>query len=306
VLDEPIEPELRFWPHVGGPLLVAMATFACVNALWNLPALALYDKVPPSLPTYLGSSSVALALLWPAIRRGRLTRPDLGLDTSGWTAPKRLAGLALILFMGFGGYATLPPPYLTPIDDAGDDAGAITAPGEEVSSQSDAAPKSWPKPTWGDYCFWFVFLLAASMTELLVFVSIVFCLMERLLKGWGTRPWLATTAAALFASITFGLYHLSHPPEFWGYVFFPLMPVMLINLVYFSITRNFWLTLVLHNAFAAVGFTQLQYETFPPNVMYDPRTYLKITELSPVLVSFLVPFLVLHWYEWKLFPPRTP
>jgi hypothetical protein len=91
-----VNQEIRFWRDCGGPVSLAIGTFCLVNALWNLPALALYDKVPPSLPTYLGSSSVALALLWPAIRRGRLTRPDLGLDTSGWTAPKRLAGLAII------------------------------------------------------------------------------------------------------------------------------------------------------------------------------------------------------------------
>jgi hypothetical protein len=49
----------------------------------------------------------------------------------------------------------------------------------------------------------------------------------------------------------------------------------------------------------------LQYAQYPPNVMYNPATYLSSRELAPVLVSFFVPFLVLHWYEWKLFPSRT-
>jgi hypothetical protein len=295
-----MDQRLRFWPHVAIPVVAAMGSFSLINFLWNLPALALYEKVPPSLPTYLLSSLVALGVLWPAIRGGRLSRSDLGLASSGgWTPPKRLAGLAIVLFMGFGGYATLPPPFET--STAGADVETLAAP-SATGIADDEHPASWPKPSWGDYCFWFVFLLAASLTELLVFVSVTFCLIERFQKQRGTRPWLATTAAALLASITFGLYHYTHPPEFWGYVYNPLMPVMLINLLYFSLTRNFWLTLVLHNGFAAVGFTQLQYAEYPTNVMYNPVTYLSVRELAPVLTSFLVPFLVLHLVEWKCFP----
>ena len=72
----------------------------------------------------------------------------------------------------------------------------------------------------------------------------------------------------------------------------------MMNLAYFGLSRNFYLTLMLHNAFAAVGFTQEQYfSTYPPHKDVDPATYLVPSELAPVLVSFLAPFLLLHVLE---------
>lgn len=295
--------ELCFWRDIGLPIVISISAFSLANGLWNLPNLKLYDYIRPSLPTYLvGGSGVALVLLWRATRQGVLSSRDAGLDTSGWTAPRRLTGVALVLLMGFGGYSSLPPK-----DDPKNDKAAQPddAPATQTISANRVQPiadPNHPKPGWGDYCFWFVHLLAASLAELLVFVSLTFCLLEKWLKSRGLGPFLSWLLAAAVASVAFGLYHYTHEPRWYDYVFFPLMPVMMLNLAYFGLTRNFYLTLMLHNGFAAVGFTQEQYHsTFPPEKDLDPATFVDPQELWPVLVSFLVPFLLLHVLEATAF-----
>ena len=76
---------------------------------------------------------------------------------------------------------------------------------------------------------------------------------------------------------------------------------MLINIVCFVLTRNFYLTLGLHATFAAVGMTQVQY--LHP-VHNNPTALQEPTILAPLLISFGVPFLVLHWLETQKKEPH--
>jgi membrane protease YdiL (CAAX protease family) len=298
----------RSWQSYLIPVVVAMGVFGGLNALWSLPQLALYDRVPHSLGVYLPSALVALGLIWLVLRKQTITRRELGLDTSGWTAPKRLLGLAMVMFMGYGGYATLQPPTgEPPVEEEVPVALAAYAQVGAQESENIAVPVAKPtplKPGWGDYCFWFVFLLSASLTELMVFICLGFCLTERWLKRVGMRPVAACVTAALFASVMFGVYHYTHEPRWWRFAIYPLIPVMLINLTYFVLTRNFYLTLLLHNAFAAVGFTGEQYaERFKaqPDRTMDPANFLDPSGfiLGSLLLSFLLPFLILHWLEGR-------
>ncbi|MGE0606710.1 MAG: hypothetical protein AB7O62_06245 [Pirellulales bacterium] len=289
-----MDKKLCGWRDVAFPVLLSAVSFSVANALWNHPQLKLWEVVRPSIPTYLiGGSGVALVLLWLAARRGVLTSKNVGLDLSGWSAPRRLAGVGMILLMGLGGYLSLPAPPAQP--------GAATAADADLNAQSPSQPlaaATHPKPSWGDYCFWFVHLLSASLAELLVFCCLMFCLLERWLRSRGMGAFVAWLVAAVVASVGFGLYHYTHEPRWYGYVYFPLMPVMMMNLAYFGLSRNFYLTLMLHNSFAAVGFTQEQYATYPPHRDVDPATYLAPQELWPLLVSFIVPFLALHALEY--------
>jgi hypothetical protein len=287
-----------------GPVALVIGLFCLLNGLWTWPGLGLYDKFPHSIAVYLVTGLVALLVLWRAARDGRLARREAGLDTTGWTAPKRLLGLGLVLFMGLGGYTSLQPP----LPDSPPAASAAEPPGESQPYSDPAAVP--PKPDFGDYCFWFVFLLSASLSELLVFVTIGFCLVERALRQRGWRPAGAAIAAAVFASVGFGLYHYTHPPRFWEFVYFPLMPVMLINIAYFTVSRNFWLTLALHNAFASVGFVQEEWAERikrARGLEFDaamfPETFMRPgdTALLSILTSFVVPFLVMHWIEARSF-----
>lgn len=288
--------ETGFWRSYGIPIAVAVVAFAGLNALSNNPTIGFYRIIPQSLVAFLSSSVLALWLIRQAIRGGRFTRRDAGLAITGWTAPKRLLGLVVILLFGYGGFATIEPA-------ANEASSARSSPAEKADT--DVVGQSSPtaddpaarKPAWGDFCFWFVFLLPASQTELLVFVGVGFCLAEAFLRGRAWHPLLAMGLAAVFASVGFGLFHYSYPPVFWSLVFFPLMPIMFINICFFVITRNFYLTLFLHNAFAAVGFTGMQYATYPPDPLTDPAIYQNAKELLPVFVAFVVPFLLLHWLE---------
>jgi hypothetical protein len=288
--------ETGIWRSYVAPIVVTMGFFTAVNAAFNTPKLGLFDILPQALPVFLGSSSVALVVLSRAFQAGRLTRQNAGLAISGWSAPKRLFGLVMILFFGYGSFASIEPganKAPPPAPEIGEK--TATHHLEEPAASKDAAAPL--EPAWGDYCFWFVFLLPASLTELLVFVGVGFGLAEGFLRDRAIRPLLATGLAAVFASVAFGLFHYSYPPAFWSFVFFPLMPVMFLNICFFVITRNFYLTMLLHNAFAAVGFTELQYATSPPDPAADPATYQVHSVLMPVLVSFVLPFLFLHWLE---------
>jgi len=292
------------------PVVAAIGLFCLLNLLWVLPSLELYDKFPHSLGVYLPTSLLCLAMLWWAGRTGLLTRNEAGLCLAGWKPWKRLLALAVTLILALGGYFALPPPQNAASDLATAQAAADGAAVDEGSDTStNAAAAGEPsaavmakKPSWGDYCFWFVFLLAASVVELLVFASIGFCLPEKYLRSRGYGPFPAAAMAALFAAITFGLYHYTHEPRWWQYAIIPLVPVMLVNLSVFALTRNFWLTMLLHNAFAAVGFTGEQWTESlkeSPSISQSPATYLNPEDpsLAYIVAAFVVPFLVLHVVE---------
>jgi hypothetical protein len=285
-----MDAETRFWRSYAGPVLVTICVFSGLNFLWIDRTLALHDIVPLALAVYLTSSAMALAVLWWAIRAGRLSPRNAGLELSGWTPPKRLLGLAMVLVFGYGGFTSIEPAS-KPSSAA---LSGTIAPAEQQPPmpQGNDVP---PEPAWGDYCFWFVFLLSASLTELLVFVALGFCLTEAYLRRRGIQPLVATGLAALFGSVTFGLYHFTYPEPWSNYAIYPLMPVMMVSIGLFVITRNFYLVLLLHNAFAAVGFTTEQYSKIPfepiPAMLQEPN------ELIPNIAAFVVPFLFLHLLE---------
>jgi hypothetical protein len=262
--------EHGFWRSCGIPVAVSVGALTATNALWNHAPESLGLKfVPTSLVVdLLAGSCLALFLLRRALRAGRVTPGELGLDLSGWTSPRRLAGLALIVVCGYGQFAWFGP----------------------------------AAASWGDYSFWYVFLLMASLAEVLVFVGVVFCLGEAWLRRRGFGPVTAAALPAAFACVAYGLYHFSHEPRFQAYVL-ATMPELFLVLLYFVLTRNFTLMLALHNAFAAVAFTREQYSPENP-LPADQVSQLREPQVVVVvLFCFLVPFLLLHWLEWRAQPP---
>jgi len=282
--------ETRFWRSYAGPVLVMMCVFSALNFLWYNREFPFHEIVHLALAVYLTSSLLALAVLCWTIRAGRLSVRNAGLGISGWTPPKRLLGLVMVLVFGYGAFTSIEPAS-TP-SPAASSVTAATAIQDPSGTQPSDKP---PEPAWGDYCFWFVFLLSASLAELLVFLSLGFCFTEDYLRRRGIPPLVATALAAIFGSVTFGLYHYTYPEPWSNFAIYPLMPVMMINIGFFVITRNFYLVLLLHNAFAAVGFTTEQYTKIPfepiPAMLQEPK------ELIPNIAAFVVPFLLLHWLE---------
>jgi hypothetical protein len=296
--EHPVHHDNPFWRWYGLPVLLSVTIFSGLNALWNQPGLGdhLGAYLPYTVTVYLlGGSGLALAILWRSIRARLLTPNDLGLGLSGWTPPRRLVSLAAILTVIYWGYATLPSRPQSPADPAP----AARAAAADLPD-GDRTPAD-STPTWGEYGFWFVTLLSASQAELLVFVGVGFCLMERWLRGRGLGRLLSNVLAGLPTCVAFGLYHYTHEPR-WHQYSLTLMWEMLIVLVFFVATRNFFRTLVLHNAFAAVGFTT------EAHLPVDPISRAHFAEpwaLSLNLLSFLIPFLLLHALEWKGWP-RIP
>ena len=301
-----MESDRGAWPGYVIPVLLGMAVFAILNGVWSLPDLPHEMVMTHSLVVYLGTGLLALFLLWRALATGRITRRELGLDLTGWSAPRRLIALAMTLFMAGGGFATLQPPTDKKIQ-ANIEAASQSSPPAAAAARPPV--RVWPskieaRPLFGDYCFWFMFLLGASQAELLVFVSLGYCLTERWLKRLGWSPILAGVVAALFTSVAFGVYHYTHPPRWWEYALYPLIPVMLLDILCFVLTRNFWLTLLLHNAFAAVGFTGEQWsERLNPagDGSMEPSFFLDSGDLSLkfIVIAFVVPFLALHLLEGR-------
>src|SRR6202030_25279 len=156
-----------------------------MNAMWN------YSDIRASLSYatwvyLLGGSGLALAIMWAATRADRLSLEDLGLDLSGWTAPRRLLGLAVLLLASCGWfvqYRSTSPPVKPP------EAGTQASAGETSSSGVQAAA---PQLTWGEYCFWYFILLPASLAEFLVFVGVAFGLTRRGLQEAGMGRMLST------------------------------------------------------------------------------------------------------------------
>jgi hypothetical protein len=252
------------------PVLLALGTFTGLNALWTFePTRSYLMTVPLPLAVFmLGGSGVALVFLAGALRTGWLTRSDLGLGPEGWTAPKRLAGLMLLVVLSYGQFAVL----------------VARHPAESAA----------PAPTWGDYGFNFFVCLAPSLAELLVFLGMAFCWVERWLRARGMGRLPAGAAAAVFASAGFGLFHFTYPPMWHPFVV-PLMGEMLCAVLFFVATRNFWLTLALHTATAAIGFTSMQEELHAKEFRQAPA-------IVVMALAFVPPFLYLHWLEWRQRP----
>jgi hypothetical protein len=264
-----------FWRACGVPVLVCLGTLAVLNALWNIPPTSVYLRPIPSVVVVylLGGSGLSLFVLRRALRAGWVTRQQVGIDLRGWAAPRRLAGLALIALFGYGMFA-------------------LFRPHRTGGSGPDEA-------TWDDYCFWYVFLLTASLAEVLVFICVAFCLIEAWLRRRGAGRLLAAAVPLLLVSVVFGLYHYTHIEPFHALVF-GLMGKMFLILLFFLLTRNVYLTLAFHSCFVAIDFTTLEYSgSFDPQLLgmfYAPPV------VAVTLLTFLIPFLLLHWLEWRTEP----
>jgi hypothetical protein len=258
----------EFWRSCGVPVLLSLGVLTGLNTMYNYPPIGEFAQLfPYPVAVYLlGGSGLALLLLSRALRQSHLNLHDAGLSLSAWSAPRRLVGLALVLLVGYGQFAFF-----------------------------QAHPGEQGTPTWGDYCFWFVFFLASSLAEVLVFVGVAYCLTEGWLRRRGARPIWAGAGAGLFAATAFGLYHFSHPPRYHALIV-PLTAAMFAVIVFFALTRNIYLTLALHNAHVAVGFTNEQYSSNPP----DMNMFQNPVVIGLFLFSFVVPFLLLHRLEWRL------
>jgi hypothetical protein len=261
-----------FWRSCGIPVSVCLGTLSVLNALWNYPPTSNYlGPVGVWLVYFLGGSGLALFMLRRALRAGWVTRHEVGIDLAGWAAPRRLAGLALIAGFGYGMFALFRPQRAGPA-------------GPEVAS-------------WGEYCFWYVFLLTASLAEVLAFICIGFCLIEAWLRRRRTGVLLAAAVPAVLVSVTFGLYHYTHLPMFHPLVF-GLMGKMFLILLFFLLTRNVYLTLAFHSCFVAIDFTILEYSgSLQGTDMFRQPPVFVVTFLT-----FLIPFLLLHWLEWRTRP----
>lgn len=221
------ETAIRPWHDVGLPIVVSIGAFCGLNLLWALGGLDRF--IPKAVTVYMVGSLLALAFLVRAIRRGTITLEELGLGARGWRPLCRLAGLVVTVLV--------------------------------VTFLYRKAGTKEPLP-FGDWCFWFFFLAQASLAEMLIFISLAYCLPARWLKSQGWALWQTILLCGLFASVTFGWHHYTGDPDShqWAWV---TIPVMWVNLAYFIPARNFHLTLLLHNAIAATGFTETQY-SLPP------------------------------------------
>ncbi len=262
-----------FGRDVGVPIAVSMGVLFLLNLCWNVPFpdIEFYRIVPHQIGVYLVCCLIALPFLARSLRRGTLSAGDAGLGIEGWKPQCRLVGLVMtvgLVAILFAKLFDLQKP-----------------------------------PAFGDYCFWLFFLLPASMTELLVFVCLGFCLPERWLRDRGWRPTWAVLLAGFFSGVAFGLYHYTHELP-WHELAPQLTVVMWITLTCFVLTRNFHLTFLLHNSMAAVGFTEGQYRKLPPADSMNPATYLHAWTITMFIMTFAVPYVLLHVLEWRHWPPR--
>jgi hypothetical protein len=263
--------DLDIWRDVVLPIAASMGAFCGLNFIWAV--FGLYRFIPPALSVYMVGSLVALAFLARAIQQGTLTAEEVGLGASGWRPLRRLYALLLTVSLVAYLYLTPDPHLKTPLQFA-------------------------------DYCFWLFFLLAASLAELLIFVCVGYCLPEKWLRTRGWPTWQAIVLAGVFSGCTFGWHHYTGEPQHfqWSWV---TIPVMWINLLYFIPARNFQLTLFLHNAVAAVGFTQSQHAHDPPRPFESPSDYNDPFYITAFITAFALPYVLLHVLEWWASARRT-
>jgi hypothetical protein len=251
-------------------VVVAMLSFSAANAIWFRYDLEHKTNTYALVVQLVAASGVGLVLLAWKLRQGRVTMEELGFGLRGWTAGKRLFGLFFSLF--------LPGVMLLTLEEDP----ALTA-------------ANVFRPTWGEYCFWFVVAAPASIAELLVFLLLPVCLLQRRFREQGRGRLVTVLVPLVVSSVTFGLFHYTHD-ERWHPFVYPLMVEMLFVGGYFLYARNFHLALLLHNATAGMGFARGQY--FPPEEALKQSDYTPFV-LGTILAAFLIPWLLLHVWEWS-------
>ncbi|MGD0187308.1 MAG: CPBP family glutamic-type intramembrane protease [Roseiarcus sp.] len=104
-------------------------------------------------------------------------------------------------------------------------------------------------------------LFAVSLAEVLVFLSLLFAVTERIAASTLASPW-ATLAAGIVSSVAFGLYHFTHPPPWnaWARAA-PLMIVWLFVCLAYVATRDAWAAAIVDACFATIGFVKNRVKT---------------------------------------------
>jgi len=106
----------------------------------------------------------------------------------------------------------------------------------------------------------FIWLLVASISEVMVFIGVVFHATETLVRqrwpGRGGRV-IGAVSAILVSSMAFGLFHFSYYPPWdtWYWVIF-LTPIWLMASTFYALTRSLVATIMFNNILAIVGFVR--------------------------------------------------
>ena len=98
-------------------------------------------------------------------------------------------------------------------------------------------------------------LLVASTAEVLVFIGVVFNVVERSLASHGRA--IGWIVAAIVSCLAFGFFHLSYPAP-WNSVSMCLMlgMIWLGVVIVYSVSRSLLAAIVFNNAMALIGFVQ--------------------------------------------------
>lgn len=106
----------------------------------------------------------------------------------------------------------------------------------------------------------FIWLLVASISEVMVFIGVVFHATEALVRqawrGRGSR-FIGAVSAVLVSSVAFGFFHFSYYPPWdtWYWVVF-LTPIWLMASTFYALTRSLVATVMFNNILAIVGFVR--------------------------------------------------
>lgn len=106
----------------------------------------------------------------------------------------------------------------------------------------------------------FIWLLVASISEVMVFIGVVFHATEALVRQrWLGRSgrFIGAVSAILVSSVAFGLFHFSYYPPWdtWYWVIF-LTPIWLMASTFYALTRSLVATVMFNNILAIVGFVR--------------------------------------------------
>ena len=107
----------------------------------------------------------------------------------------------------------------------------------------------------------FVALFAMSLAEVLVFLSILFNVMEVVAGSLLRSPW-ASVVAAIGSSVLFGLFHFTYPPPWnsWTRAARLFFVWLFVCLAYVS-TRDAWAATIINTSFATIGFVRYRVTT---------------------------------------------
>jgi hypothetical protein len=212
--------------------------------------------MPPTavLVALIGASALPLANYLAnhvaRTRRGALVYPLAVVLVAGTLAP-----LLAVRWLTRGGWITGD----LPLDGA--DAPALGA-ALVVGLALIALALRGPRPSEFPHIFRLLAaLFAVSLAEVLVFLSLLFAVMERIAGATLAAPW-ATLAAAIGSSAAFGLYHFTHPPPWnaWARAA-PLVVVWLFVSAVYVVTRDAWAAAIVNACLAAIGFVKYRVKT---------------------------------------------